>query len=68
MDDSRFQIFMEDLIKNTDFTFVSPGARERVYAEIMAVLFQDGKELSDDDLSMAAGGLREFPGSGERHG
>lgn len=60
MDARHFEIFMSDLIKNTDFSSGSQDARARVYDKITAALARlEEEELYDGDLEAAAGGVQE---------
>lgn len=57
MDARHFEIFMSDLIKNTDFSSGSQDARGRVYDKITAALARvREEELCDEDLGAVAGG------------
>ncbi|MGN0630446.1 MAG: hypothetical protein ACI4JN_03875 [Ruminococcus sp.] len=55
MNDIQFEIFMEKLIENSDFSSIKPDTMKNVYNKITAALSEE--ELSEDELSAAAGGL-----------
>lgn len=55
MNDIQFEMFMEKLIKNSDFSSIKPDTMKNVYDKITAAMSEE--ELSDDELLAAAGGL-----------
>lgn len=60
MDARQFEKFMQHLIQSTEFSSGDSDSQNKVYKKVLEKIAKQEEELTDDDLTMAAGGLNNY--------